>query len=398
MRLLFVARSGIYPLTWGDRLLLYHVTRGLAARGHVIDLLAFEGTATRAEALRGADHLRRAQIIPDPVVPRSRYLARALGLGARFPAGPADAWSPAMWRQIRTWIADGGYDLVHVFGGVRVYEYARAFAGLPAVIQPYDSYSLIVARRLAQARRPIDAVELWVSRRFERFMYTPYRRTIFVAQADADYVRALRPDLPVAVIANGVDTAHFDPAAVGPVERDPHRLVFVGYFSYAPNIDAAIQLARVVLPKVRAVIPQAHVVLVGSDPAPEVRALAGDGVTVTGQVDDIRPYVRGAAAFVCPMRQGAGIKNKLLEALALASPVIATPLSLAGIDVEDGVQARIASVERLAQAVIDVLRDPAGAARLGEAGRARIVERYSWAHSVDQYASLYEQVLREAQP
>jgi glycosyltransferase involved in cell wall biosynthesis len=396
MKLLFVARSGLYPLTWGDRLLLHHVTRGLAARGHVIDLLAFEGEATRADALRGADHLRRAQILPDPVVARPRYLARALGLAARFPARPADAWSPAMWQQIRAWIADGGYDLVHVFGGVRVYEYARAFGDRPAVIQPYDSYSLIVARRLAQTRRPADALELWVSRRFERFMYPPYRRTIFVAQADADYVRALRPDLPTAVIPNGVDTARFDPAAVGPVERDPHRLVFVGNFSYGPNIDAAIQLVRVVLPRVRAAIPQAHVMLVGSDPAPEVRALAGEGVTVTGFVDDVRPYVCGAAAFVCPMRQGAGIKNKLLEALALASPVIATPLSLEGIAVADGIHARIVPLEDMAQAVIETLRDPAGAARLGAAGRARVLERYSWAHSVDRYVELYEAVLREA--
>lgn len=396
MKLLFVSRSGTYPLTWGDRLLVYHVTRALAARGHTVDLLAFDDGAVPDDAVRNAGYLRRAHILPDPIIPRWRHLARALGMEARFPDRAEAARSPAMWRHIRAWIGDGGYDLVHVFGGVRVYEYVRALDDLPAVIEPYDSYTLILQRRLEHSRQLGDALETWVSRRFERFMYTPYRRTIFVSEADADYARGLCPGLPTAVIANGVDTDFFDPAAVGPVERDPQRLVFVGNLSYGPNIDAAVQLVRIVLPQVRAAIPTAHVWLVGSDPAPEVQALAGEGVTVTGYVDDVRPLVCGSAAFVCPMRQGAGIKNKLLEALALASPVIATPLSLAGIAVDDGVQARIAPVEAMAEAVIAVLRDPASAARMGAAGRARVLEQYSWRHSVDGYLALYEEVLAEA--
>jgi glycosyltransferase involved in cell wall biosynthesis len=170
-------------------------------------------------------------------------------------------------------------------------------------------------------------------------------------------------------------------------------LIFTGNFSYPPNIDAARWLVAAIMPRIWRERPGVTLTLAGSDPTPDVRALAGDRVTVTGRVPDLRPYLRGAAVYLCPLRLGAGIKNKVLEALALGCPVVATPLSLDGIAARDGVEALVGTNEaELADAVLRLLADPAGAARLGAAGRALVAESYSWAGVAGRYADLYRTV------
>jgi glycosyltransferase involved in cell wall biosynthesis len=158
-------------------------------------------------------------------------------------------------------------------------------------------------------------------------------------------------------------------------------LIFTATLDYRPNIDAAIWFAREVLPRIRASRPNARFVVVGRAAAPAVRRLHnGDSVLVVGEVEDVRPYVAGAAAYVVPMRIGGGSRLKLLEALSLAAPVVCTPMGAEGVEgLCDGEQLLLGeSPDTFAAAALRLLGDPSFGRRLGAAGRAHMIARYDW--------------------
>jgi glycosyltransferase involved in cell wall biosynthesis len=387
-----VSRCPPHPLHLGDRLIIWHLSRALAQTGVELDLLAFadrpEDAAVDWAAPEVRAGFRQVEVLPEPRRTLGTYARRLALPEARFPRRAADAWSPQMWARIAALAASGAYDVAHFFGGVQVYEYAGALGGLPAIITPYESYSLYLRRLAAREPRLSHRAQLWAARRYEAFMFAPYRAVVVVSPPDRAELLALNPALRVEVIPNGVDLEYFQPQ---PGAREPDTLLFTGNFAYAPNADAAHYLAQTLLPDVRARFPDARLWLVGADPPPAVQALASDRVTVTGRVDDLRPYLARAAVFVSPLRLGAGIKNKVLEALAMGCPLAATPLSVDGIAVQNERDALVAPVEggALTAAVIRLLADPALRAALGANGPALIARAYSWARAAARYTALY---------
>ena len=165
------------------------------------------------------------------------------------------------------------------------------------------------------------------------------RHCIFVSEQDARWFRRILPCVPVSVLPNGVDSHFFHPAGL-PV--NPREIVFSGIMGYPPNIAAAQYFAHQIFPKVREAHPECHWSIVGGGPSPEVQALAGPNIQVTGFVPDIRPYLEQAAVVISPLVSGGGMKNKILEAWAMGKAVVATPLGCAGIDVRDGVNLLLA--------------------------------------------------------
>jgi glycosyltransferase involved in cell wall biosynthesis len=409
LNILLISRCPPYPLHLGDRLIIYHLARQLARRGHVIDLIAFsdrfEDIADRAHY---ADLFRHITVVADPPRTVLDYGLRLVNPGARFPVREGRAWSPAMWDAIRQRVDANRYDLAHFFGGIQVYEYAHAVEPLPAIITPYESYSLYLRRVVEQAREEARAqhaaplqkfaeraqllLQWRIARSFETWMFTPYRRVVVVSERDKEELLDLWGQMPVEVIPNGVDLEYF---RLNDAPREPNTLLFTGNYEYAPNVDAALRLAHEILPRVQAQIPGAKLWLVGNAPPPELEALASASITVTGHVPDMRRYLARAAAFVSPLRLGAGIKNKVLEALAIRLPVVASPISVDGIAVLHENELLIAeSDEQIAEAAIRLLSDSALGARLGESGRALIEARYSWEQVAERYEALYAEAAR----
>ena len=173
------------------------------------------------------------------------------------------------------------------------------------------------------------------------------------------------------------------------MQRIP-ALLFVGNYEYAPNVDAALRLATEIFPAVQARVPQAHLWLVGNAPPPALTALKSDSIRVTGHVPDVRPYLARASAFVSPLRLGAGIKNKVLEALAMGCPVVATPMSLDGIAVQDGEDVLVADGTAMIEGIVRLLQDEGLRSTLSTNGRKLIENRYSWDHVAQQYEHLYK--------
>ncbi|MBL8164554.1 MAG: glycosyltransferase [Anaerolineae bacterium] len=390
MRILLISRCPPYPLHLGDRLIVYHLAEELEALGHEIDLLAFANRAEDWHEQGRYDHLfGQVRLFTEPRRSQGEYLRRALLPTARWPRRAEQSWSPEMWRAIEAALAATRYDALHLFGGIQVYEFAGALGGRPAVITPYESYSLYLRRALASASgaaRLTTRVQLALARHFESWMFTPYKRVVVVSERDRDELLGLNPALPVQVIPNGVDTYHFRPRPTGRIPA----LLFVGNYEYAPNVDAALRLAREIFPAVRQRVPGVRLWLVGNAPPPELRALASDTIRVTGRVPDVRPYLARAGAFVSPLRLGAGIKNKVLEALAMGCPLVATPLSVDGIHVTDGHDALIADGDGLAEAVVRLLSDAALRSQLALNGRALIEREYAWEQVAAAYVGVYQ--------
>jgi polysaccharide biosynthesis protein PslH len=176
-----------------------------------------------------------------------------------------------------------------------------------------------------------------------------------------------------------------------PVGGSPPAVLFVGNFTHPPNADAALWLGTELFPPVRAAHPDSRLVIVGPSPGPEIRALAGEGVVVTGEVGDVTPYLEDAAVVAAPVRVGGGMRVKVLEALAAGKAVVATPVAVEGLEVAAGDQLEIAQTEDDFRRALSHLLSEEGARRaLGARARAWAVEHLGWGAPIERYESLYD--------
>jgi sugar transferase (PEP-CTERM/EpsH1 system associated) len=192
-------------------------------------------------------------------------------------------------------------------------------------------------------------------------------------------------------IANGVDHVFFAPDAArrSPYAEDRPAIVFTGAMDYWANVDAVRWFVEQAWPRLRAREPRVQLYVVGSRPAAEVEALAGDDIVVTGRVADVRPYLQHAAAVIAPMRIARGIQNKVLEGMAMARPVVVTSLGLEGIDAVQGQSVLVADeADDFADRVFEVLRGRY--ATLGTRARERVLRRYQWSRATDRFVALVE--------
>ena len=228
---------------------------------------------------------------------------------------------------------------------------------------------------------------------FERETAASASRSFFVTDAEVALFNRLAPECAVRVdaVCNGVDSDFFAPddAFTSPYAADEVPIVFTGAMDYHPNADAAQWFAREVMPLVTARTAKARFYVVGRSPGPEVLALRGEHVAVTGTVPDVRPYLQHAALVVAPLRIARGIQNKILEAMAMGRPVIASATCAAAVDAVAGQELLTAtSPEEYIAAISQVLEAPETATAMGGAARQRVVERYTWeAHmkAIDPY-------------
>jgi glycosyltransferase involved in cell wall biosynthesis len=398
MDILLISRCPPFPIYHGDRLIPYHLARELASRRHQIDLLAFyQQPSELADVPRYSRLFRDIKLIREPRRSNIDYLRRSRKPHARFPISAEQSWSPEMWEAIQTMRNDRTYSITQFFGGVQVYEYRNLVEAFPKVIVPYESFSLWLERAVDEEKSRIGRwkkrMQLRMARNYESWMFEGYDRVVVLTERDAQTIKSLNTQTPTVVIPNGVDVGFFSPTGHEP---DEPSLLFLGNYNYAPNLDAALRLVRDVFPRIQQQIPAAHLYLVGGNPPPELRAYASDQVEITGRVPDIRPYFEYAMIFISPLRLGAGIKNKILEAMAMRTPVVATPLSCDGIPVRHGQHVMLGKTnDELANHVFQLLRDSALRHRLRQASRQLIQQQFTWARVADQYEQIYEQLLRE---
>jgi sugar transferase (PEP-CTERM/EpsH1 system associated) len=231
--------------------------------------------------------------------------------------------------------------------------------------------------------------------RFERAVATEFAASVFVSAAEAALFRRLAPEAAARTTYadNGVDTDFFDPDRdyPNPYPADVPVVVFTGAMDYPANVDAVCWFAQTVWPAVLRKVPEALFCIAGARPVAVVRQLgARPGIRVTGAVPDIRPWLAHARLAAAPLRIARGVQNKVLEALAMAKPVLATPAAVAGLApcplLADSVTAE---PERLAERAIALLTSGSNA-KIGPRGRAWVLEHYDWNRNLARIESLLE--------
>ena len=318
----------------------------------------------------------------------------AAGLVGADPPTAASFASGGLVAATRELAASGRFDVVHVTHFEAGFL-GRELDGQPRVFVPIDTWSLNEwerARATHGVPRLRDRIERVGIERFERRSLRGFPVTVVVSEADRQALRSLVPSADVRVIPNGVDSEWFAPVAPVVPPSTP-VVVFHGSLHYEPNVDAATFLVREIMPLVRERIGPVDVRLVGRRPVPEVLALAAPDVAVHADVPDLRPLVGEATVAVIPLRYGSGVKNKVLEAVALGVPTVVTPQAVAGLDLADGEEVLVANgADALAAAIVRVLTDETLRGRLATGGRRAVVERWSWDVAARAFSRVYEDV------
>lgn len=385
MRLLFLAPSPPLPSAGGGSLRMYHMVRTLGHRFE-LDLVgpALTGSAEATELLRG--HCREIEFVP----PRIGPLRRMVRLG------PYEH-DPAMAEAIERRLTTTTYDAVQVEKpAMLVYLPPRLEVPVILDIWAYGLAGAIRALRhepgfLARTRNLIRLARFSI---FDRFCWPALSGILVVSEIDRQRCLKARPGTKVRMIPNGVDCAVVRPED-RPARRQPRPpvIVFTGDMSFAPNIEAAVLLARSIFPKVRALNPDVQLHVVGRTPHPRVQSLSGPGIKVIGEVRDMVPYLQEAMVFVAPHFTGAGTRTKVLEAMAAGLPIVTTSVGIEGIEAQPAVHVLIADdPEGIAAAVSRLLGDAPARKDLATAARRLAEERYDWgrclAPLVELYASL----------
>jgi glycosyltransferase involved in cell wall biosynthesis len=214
-----------------------------------------------------------------------------------------------------------------------------------------------------------------------------------VSGEDAAALQELVPDLQPLIVPNGLEVEAFREYVRD--ERNPSsgpQLVFTGKMDYRPNLDAAEWFADHIFPRIRAARPEAQFIVVGQKPPKALRRRDGrNNVAVTGAVEDTRPFIAGSAAYVAPLRMGGGTRFKLLEAMALARPIVSTSVGAEGFRVQSGRELMLADrPEEFADAVLTLLADPERAKAMGETGLAFVRAEYDWSVIIPRLEEVYE--------
>jgi glycosyltransferase involved in cell wall biosynthesis len=357
------------------------------ARRHEIDVLSFGGGADDAEDIRTLEAAGARRVL---VLPR-RPDRRPDWLGLR-PAIVSDYHDAAMARTVAA-MADE-YDLLQVEYSLMA-GYAPRRGRARAVWTVHELQCVRLRRELAARHGPVRALLAYrylQMLRWELSLASRFDHILAIAAPEADEMRARGVRVPISASPMGVDTHAFAPT--DGVE-EPGLVVFVGFFGHAPNVDAACWLVQDILPRVRAVAPGTHVALVGREPTPAVAALAAPGtVEVTGFVPDLRPWLARAQVVIVPVREGGGVRGKVLEAWAAARPLVSTSLGVSGLAAHDGENVLGADdAAGLAAQVARLLSDAPLRARLGTAGRETACAHYDWDAIAGAHHELYTALL-----
>ncbi len=378
----------------------YNIIKYLAQRGHQITLLALVPPGEETGSLSTLKTwCQQVETVP---LPRWQTLWNGVGALPQLatPLQAAYSRSPEMAALIRRTLAQQTFDAVHV-EHMRGAELARAVGNRPVIFDSVDSITLLFEKVLAGGptwrSRLMATVELSRNRRYEGNLLQRFSRVLVTSPQDKATLTNLsahpQADEHIVVLPNGVDLDYFAPLNQ---PRLADTLVFSGKMSYHANVAAAIDLITQVMPLIWQHKPEIKLTIVGKDPSPKLLELAGDPrISVTGTVPDMRPHIGQAALTILPMRYGVGIQNKVLEAMAMATPVITTSKTLGALQVQANRELLVAdSPQAMAASALQLLADGELRRHVGDAGRHYVETCHDWRKAVEKLEQLYMQVGR----
>jgi sugar transferase (PEP-CTERM/EpsH1 system associated) len=381
--LLFLVHRIPYPPNKGDKIRSYHLLRYLSTRYRVF-LGAFIDDPSDWKYINKVEELCEECFFLD-LKPRLSRIRSAVGLFTGDPLSIPYYYN----RKMEEWIGSKvkNIDQLVVYSSAMAqYVLAPGHGFKHRIIDFVDIDSDKWRQYAGKKGWPMN----WIYRREAEYLFAYEKKVaehfdagLFVSSAEAQMFRKLAGDgiaEKIDFYNNGVDIAYFspDPSLPNPYGTEERPLVFTGAMDYWPNIDAVCWFAEEVFPEILRIEPHARFYIVGGNPADRVRQLQQQpGITVTGRVDDVRPYIQHAVVALAPMRIARGVQNKVLEAMAMGKPTVVTPQGLEGIDAEDEKEVLVAAdAAGFVDAIVSVLQGER--AELGYQAQKLISNTYTW--------------------
>jgi sugar transferase (PEP-CTERM/EpsH1 system associated) len=389
VKILYVCHRFPFPPRRGGKIRPFNMINHLAAN-HEVTVASIVRSDEEAEEGRGiARHCARYEMaqVREPVQVM-RMIAR---LPTTVPSSLGYFYSTDLARRVGGLLAHKRFDLIFVHCS-SVAQYVARFDGAPKILDYGDMDS---QKWLEYARyKPFPlSIGYWLeARKLERDEKRLARRfdlCTATTRAEWETLERFAPGTATDWFPNGVDGEYFAPSSE---PYEPDTISFVGRMDYYPNQEAMFDFCARTLPALRARRPRLKLVIVGADPSPAVRRLGErPGVTVTGSVPDVRPYLARSALVVAPLNIARGTQNKILEAMAAGVPVVASIVAAGGVDALEWEHLLVASSPGdYAQAILYILENPGERRRLAAAGRARMLSHHAWSSSMRRLDGIIE--------
>jgi glycosyltransferase involved in cell wall biosynthesis len=388
MRILFLSRWYPYPPDNGSKLRIYNLLRGLAQH-HEVTLLSFAdrtGVDPHAEEVRAL--CREVQVVPWKSFEPGSWSALR-GFLSLTPRSAVDTFSPQMRQHIDRALAFQNHDLI-IASQWPMADYARYFRGLAALFEEaelgvlYEEFA-VASSLWGRFRHGLT----WIKHRaYLARTLSHFKACTVVSEQERVLLSGVAPNYAtVDVIPNCISLADYGDV---PKIPQPNSLIFTGSFRYFANHDAMTWFLEQVYPHIQAESPEVHLTITGDHA--DLPLPPADHVTLTGFVDDVRPLIASASVSVVPIRVGGGTRLKILEAMALGTPVVTTSKGAEGLDVKHGQHLLVADTpEAFAEAIICLLNDPSFSRRLTSEAYLLVRERYDWAAVMPHFLNLVEQ-------
>jgi sugar transferase (PEP-CTERM/EpsH1 system associated) len=392
VKILYVCHRFPFPPKRGGKIRPFNTIRHLS-RQHEVTVASIarsDAEATEGEGLaRHCAHYEMARV---------QSAVQALRMVARVPTSTPSSmgyfYSAQLARQVRGLLCRQRFDLVFVHCS-SVAQYVEKVQGVPKILDFGDMDSQKWLEYARYKPFPLSG-GYWLEgrklAREERRLASRFDMCTATTQAEWETLEGYGTGVASGWFPNGVDSTYFAPS------EEPYRpdtIAFVGRMDYYPNQQCMLNFCATILPRLRAVRPGLELLIVGADPSPAIRRLGKlAGVTVSGSVPDVRPFLRRAALMVAPLNIARGTQNKILEAMAMGVPVVASRVAAGGVDASSPQHFLVASTpEEYTVAILRVIQSPAERRRLSVAGRQRMLSHHDWDKSMQRLDGIMDRCL-----
>ena len=382
MNILYICHRFPYPPKRGGKIRPFNMIRHLTATGHTVTVCSLTRSEAEAEEGRGiAPHCTAFEMgaVSEPL----QFARMIVRLPVATPSSMGYFYSSQLAARVKQLLAEQRWDLIFVHCS-SVAQYVEHVQGIPKILDFGDMDSQKWLEYANYKPWPLSwgyTYEGLKMLRAEKRLARRFDLCTATTRAERETLDGYGTGAVTDWFPNGVDAQFFSP---GEEAYEADTISFIGRMDYYPNQECMQRFCDQVWPRLLAKRPGMKLLIVGADPSPEMRRLGErPGVTVTGSVPDVRPYVRRSALMVAPLAIARGTQNKILEAMAMGVPVVTSTIAAGGVDAVPGEHLLVADTpEALAAAIERVCDDRAERQRLAEAGRQRVLSHHAWSHSM----------------
>jgi sugar transferase (PEP-CTERM/EpsH1 system associated) len=398
MNILYLCHRFPYPPKRGGKIRPFNMIRHLQASGHHVTVCSLARSQAEAEEGRGiAPHCHAFHVatVQEPV----QWARMIVRLPVATPSSMGYFYSSELAAKVRELLAVQRFDLIFVHCS-SVAQYVAHVQGIPKILdfgdmdsQKWLEYANYKLFPLSLGYTLEGTKMLWAEKRLAR----RFDLCTATTRAEWETLDGYGTGAATDWFPNGVDADYFSPTDE-PYDAD--SISFIGRMDYYPNQECMARFCKEVWPQLKARRAGMKLLIVGADPSPEMRALGQlDGVTVTGSVPDVRPYIRSSAMMVAPLAIARGTQNKILEAMAMGVPVVTSRVAAGGVDAHCEEHLIVADgATDITQAILRIAENPVERRRLAVAGRQRMLSHHAWPRSMQRLDSIIQRCRESFSP